>query len=103
MINRQSLIALAVAILLGAVAVFLANAYLTNNEQKTQKALAGTTPVAVASAPLDYGVPVTAEKVRFVEYPNGSLPAGVFTKIDELLPVGKPARIALRPIAVNEP
>ncbi|MCL6684501.1 Flp pilus assembly protein CpaB [Sphingomonas alba] len=101
--RRQSLIALLVAILLGAVAVYLANVFLTNNEEKTQKALAGTTPVAVASAPLDYGVPVTAEKVKFVEYPNGSLPAGVFTKIDQVLPPGKPARIALRPIAVNEP
>ena len=101
--RRQSLIALLVAILLGALAVYLANVFLTNNEEKTQKALAGTTPVAVASAPLDYGVALTADKVRFVDYPNNSLPAGVFTKIDEVLPPGKPARIALRPIAVNEP
>ena len=100
--RRQSLIALLVAILLGTLAVYLANVFLTSNEAKTQKALAGTTPVAVASVPLDYGVPLTAEKVKFVEYPNGSLPPGIFTKIGDILPAGKP-RVALRPMAINEP
>lgn len=102
MINRQSLIALGVALLLGIFAVYLANTFLTSKEDQASEALAGTTRVAVAAVPLDFGMALTPEKVRFVAYPTNSLPAGTYSKIDDVLPPGKP-RIALRPIAVNEP
>ena len=102
MISRQSLIALGAAIFLGIIAVYLANTFLTSKEEQAQEALAGTTKVAVAAAPLDFGVPVTADKVRFVDYPTNSLPAGTYARIEDVLPAGK-TRIALRPIAVNEP
>ena len=87
---------------LGLLAVYLANIFLTNNQQRAEQATVGTTRVAVAAVPLDYGVPLTAEKVRFVNYPTNSLPVGVYTKIGDLLPAGK-KRIALRPMQVNEP
>jgi len=98
--NRQTVIALGVAVLLGLLAVFLANSFLT----KTQKAAyrGGTTKVAVASAPLAFGTDITPEKVRFVDYPNTSIPPGAFTSEAQLLPAGK-KRVALLPIAVNEP
>ena len=100
MMNRQSLIALGVALVLGLVAVFFANSYLN---QKQQDAFAnGTTKVAVAAVPLAYGVDITPEKVRFVDYPNTSLPPGAFTNANALMPGGK-RRVALLPIAVNEP
>lgn len=102
MINRQSLIALAVALLLGVFAVYLANVFLTNKEASAEKALAGTTKVAVAAVPLDFGMPLTPEKVRFVDYPTNSLPAGTYARIEDILPAGK-QRVALRPMAVNEP
>ena len=102
MFNRQSLIAIGVAVLLGLVAVYLANVFLTSNEERVAEAEAGTTRVAVAAVPLDYGVPVTPEKVRFVRYPTASLPAGTFTRIEDLIPADK-KRIALRPMLVNEP
>jgi pilus assembly protein CpaB len=102
MISRQSLIALGVALLLGVLAVYLANVFLTNTEERAAQATAGTTKVAVAAVPLDYGVSLTPEKVRFVDYPSNSLPAGTYTRIAELLPAGE-ARVALRPIQVNEP
>ena len=102
MISRQSLIALGAAIILGILAVYLANVFISSKEEQASEALAGTTKVAVAAAPLDFGVPVTADKVRFVDYPTGSLPAGTFARIQDVVPKGK-ARIALRPIAVNEP
>ena len=41
MISRQSLIALAVALVLGALAVYLANVFLTNTEMKAAKASEG--------------------------------------------------------------
>ncbi len=102
MINRQSLIALGVAILLGAIAVYLANVYLSKNEELTAQATAGTTRVAVAAVAMDYGTPLAPEKIRFVNYPTNSLPVGTFARIEDMLPAGK-SRIALRPMQVNEP
>jgi pilus assembly protein CpaB len=102
MISRQSLIALGAALVLGVLAVYLANIFLTNTEQRAARATAGTTKVAVAAVPLDYGVALSAEKVRFVDYPSNSLPAGTYARIGELLPAGQ-NRVALRPIQVNEP
>ena len=102
MLNRQSLLALGVALVLGLVAVYLANIFLSDNAKRAEQASVGTTRVAVATVQLDYGVPLTPEKIRFVNYPTGSLPVGAFTKIEDLLPAGK-KRIALRPMQVNEP
>jgi pilus assembly protein CpaB len=61
-----------------------------------------TTKVAVATAPLNYGTEITPDKVRFVDFPNASIPPGAFTTAQQLLPDGK-KRVALMPISVNEP
>jgi pilus assembly protein CpaB len=58
--------------------------------------------VAVAQVPMAYGVDVTPDKIRFVDYPNTSIPPGAFTNAAQLMPAGK-KRVALLPIAVNEP
>ena len=100
MMSRQSLIALGIAIVLGLAAVFIANSYLTGKQK--QAYAGGTTKVAVASMPMNYGTPVTPDKVRFVDYPNTSIPPGAFTSPAQLLPGGK-KRFALAAIAVNEP
>ena len=100
MLNRQSIIALSVAILLGLVAVFFANTYLTGRQQQIYRG--GVTKVAVASAPLAFGTDITADKVRFVDYPNSSIPPGAFTDAAQLMPPGN-KRVALLPMAVNEP
>jgi pilus assembly protein CpaB len=100
MMSRQTLIALAGAIVLGLVAVYVANIYL-NRAQQTAYA-AGTTKVAVAAAPMGYGTDITPDKVRFVDFPNSSIPPGAFTDAVKLMPPGK-KRVALMPIAVNEP
>ena len=99
--KRESLIALGIALVLGALAVYLANIFLSRSEVRTETAAMGTTRVAVAAVPLDYGVEVTPEKIRFVDLPNANLPAGSFRTINQLLPMGK-KRVALRPIQVNE-
>ena len=99
--KRESLIALGVALVLGVLAVYLANIFLSRSEVRTETAAMGTTRVAVAAVPLDYGVEVTPEKIRFVDLPNANLPAGSFRTINQLLPMGK-KRVALRPIQVNE-
>lgn len=100
MMSRQTLIALGIAIVLGLAAVFIANSFLASREQAAYKG--ATTKVAVATAPLAYGVEITPDKVRFVDYPNSSIPAGVFTNAAQLIAPGQ-KRVALLPIAVNEP
>ena len=98
--NRQTVIALSVAILLGLVAVWIANSFLTNRERAAFNG--ATTKVAVAASPLAYGTDITPDKIRFVDYPNGSIPPGAFTNANQLVPTGQ-KRIALLPIALNEP
>jgi pilus assembly protein CpaB len=94
------MIALAGALVLGLIAVFFANSWLSGAQQRAYAG--GTTKVAVASAPLAYGSDITPDKVRFVDYPNTSIPPGAFTDSVKLLAPGK-KRVALMPIAVNEP
>jgi len=100
--KRQTLIALGVAIILGLVAVLLANTYLTGREKQIAASPEGMVRVAVAAMPLAYGADVTPDKVKFVQYPAASLPPGVYRSMPELLPMGK-RRVALRPIQVNQP
>ena len=100
MLSRQSWIALGAAVVLGLVAVLIANSYLTGRQRQAE--LSGTTKVAVAAAPMGYGVDVTPDKVRFVDYPNSAIPPGAFTNAQQLMPAGK-KRVALMPIGLNEP
>jgi pilus assembly protein CpaB len=100
MLNRQSLIALGIAIVLGIVAVYVANTWLTSSQKRVE--LTGTSKIAVAAFPMAFGVDVTPDKVRFVDYPNASIPPGSFNSIAQLLPGGQ-RRVALLPISVNEP
>ena len=100
MMSRQTMIALAGAIVLGLIAVFVANSYLNGAQKRAYEG--GTTKVAVASAALSYGTDITPDKVRFVDFPNTSIPPGAFTDAQQLLPGGK-KRVALVPIAPNEP
>ena len=102
MLRRQSLIALVAAVILGLIAVYLVNIFLVKSEERIVASPLGTTKVAVASVPLDYGVEVTPDKVRFVDYPTASLPPGSFRTAADLLPLGK-RRVALRPIQINQP
>ena len=100
--RRQTLIALGIAMVLGLFAVYLANVYLTRSEVRAETVPTGMAKVAVAAIPLDYGVELTPDKVRFVDYPVASLPAGTYREWSQLVPPGK-RRVVLRPITVNEP
>jgi len=100
--RRTTLIALGVAVLLGLFAVYLANLFLSRSEQRAQTVPTGMTKVAVAAVPLDYGVALTPDKVKFVDYPVASLPLGSFNNFNQLVPPGK-SRVVLRPMVMNEP
>jgi pilus assembly protein CpaB len=97
--NRRTLIAVGIAIVLGLVAVYLANTYLVGAQNQAR--LQGTTPVVVASVPLDYGTELTREKLRVVNYPNTSIPADSFHSLNQILPPGQ-KRVVLTAIQPNE-
>jgi pilus assembly protein CpaB len=101
-VKRQTVIALGVAIILGLIAVFLANTYLSGREKQLATSNQPMVRVAVAALPLNYGMDVTPDKVKFVAYPASSLPPGAYRSMAELLPQGK-RRVALRPIQPNQP
>jgi len=96
------MIALGVAVLLGLLAVYLANVFLTARANQLNSSPTGTTKVAVAAIPLSYGTQVTTDKIKFVDYPSTTLPPGTFASVAALSPQGK-LRVALRPIEVNQP
>lgn len=100
--RRQSVIALGVAVVLGLLAVYFANIFLSRGDAAADEAAMGTSRVAVAVVPLDYGVEITPDKVRFANLPNAALPEGAYTQINELFPNGQ-KRVALRRMEVNEP
>jgi len=100
MLRRQTIVALGIALVLGLLAVLLANWYINSTER--ENIAQGTSKVAVAAVPLSYGVELTPDKVRFVEFPNTSIPAGSFRTLAQLSPAGK-RRVALMPMSVNEP
>lgn len=100
--RRQTIIALGIALVLGILAVYLANVYLARTEARADTAEAGMAKVAVAAVPLEYGTALTPDKVKFVDYPVASLPPGTFREWSQLAAGGK-QRIVLRPITMNEP
>lgn len=98
---NRNIIIVAVAIVLGLVAVILANAYFTGlqNRQEQVAQEQKLARIAVASQELAFGAPLSAQNVRLVNWPANSVPAGAFTSIEE----ATKNRVALRPIVVGEP
>ena len=80
MIRRQSIIALAIAVALGLLAVYLANAYWSARDRTSAANEGGMIKVAVAAVPLDFGSPITPDKIRFAAYPARSLPPGTLPR-----------------------
>jgi pilus assembly protein CpaB len=102
MFRRQSVIILGIAVLLGLVAVYLVNAYLSGADRQQEARAVQTTRIAVARLPLEYGTRITPQNVQFVEWPLDSVPQGAFRDIAELNPVGN-THVVLRPMLPGEP
>lgn len=100
--KRQTIIAIGVAVILGLLAVYLANIFLSQSEQRAEQANVGQVKVAVAAIPLDYGTELTSDKVKLVDYPANAVPAGAFNSFGQIVPAGK-RRVVLRPMTTNEP
>ena len=104
--RSSTIVMIGLAALFGLLAVFIAQTWLTSQaermkarEAKPQQTVTQT--IVVASKPMRFGMEVQRAYLREMSWPEGSLPAGAFGKIDAVLSEGK--RVVLAPIEVNEP
>lgn len=99
--NRNAIL-VAVAVLIGIVAVILANSYFSGVEERQEEVAQeqNLARIVVATQPLEFGSPLTAENLRLQNFPAGAVPEGAFRSIEDALRGG---RVALRPIVPNEP
>jgi pilus assembly protein CpaB len=96
--NKSNLLILVIAIVMGAIAAFLARSFI---QGQSQSAMMTTRTIVVASAPIDVGVVVLEDHLAEITWNASTLPEGAFGSKQEFLSGGR--RFALVPIARNEP
>lgn len=99
----RTIASLAVAILLGLVAVLLVRSYLANGRNDAVRQTVAMAPVVVAAQAIDRGKAIEAAQLKVVNYPAEAVPTGAFRSIAELTGAGVDKRLALRSMAPNEP
>lgn len=103
--NIRTIATFAVAIVLGLVAVLILNNYMGAARKTDQAAGAGAggTPVVVAAAPIARGATLQPQLLKVVTYPQGSIPAGAFGAVGQLVGAQGAERVALRDMTPDEP
>lgn len=98
----RNLAILAIAIILGIIAVLMANAYFSGVEQRQEQVAQEQqlVRIVVATQPLEFGTPLTPDNLRLQNWPAASVPQGAFMEIEAAT---RDNRVALRPIVVGEP
>lgn len=91
--NKRLVIALTGAVLCGLLGVMLVARYLSSVQAFTKN----LGNVVVAKTEIQLGEKITAEQLSLAPIPNGSLPEGVFRKMDEVV-----GRVAITPIGIRE-
>lgn len=96
--NKSNLFLLLVAIIMGAIAAFMARSFI---QGQSQTAVQTSKTIVVASTTIDVGVVLTENYISEIQWHSATLPEGAFTSKEEFLSGGR--RFALVPIARNEP
>ena len=101
----RTLATLAVAIVLGLIAVIILNNYLSASKkaQVQQVAGGGLAPVVVAAQPIARGTTLQQPLLKVVSYPQASVPVGAYRSIQDLTGAKTTQRLALHSIVANEP
>lgn len=99
----RTLASLAVAVLLGLLALLGVREILNTRRAAASAAtMASTmTPVVVAALPIERGATLNGAMLKTVSYPKSAVPAGAFMAIAQVTATGE--RKALRSITINEP
>ncbi|HEY3811671.1 MAG TPA: Flp pilus assembly protein CpaB [Caulobacteraceae bacterium] len=100
--SLRTIATIAIAILLGLVAVFLVRGFVTNPKAGGKGGSEAYSPVVVASRSIDRGQALAPAVLKVVNFPATSVPPGAFHAINEVVN-GPSARLALRSIEINEP
>jgi pilus assembly protein CpaB len=102
--ERRNLIIVGVAVVLGLLAVYLANTWFSGMEQREERVAEEQqlARIAVANNDMEFGAALTRDNVRLVNWPADSVPQGAYrdSEFDALLSGGN---VAIRPIARGEP
>jgi pilus assembly protein CpaB len=103
--NIRTLLTMAVAVLLGLVAVFLVRNYIGQAQRNPAQAAgpAGMKPVVVAAAPIPRGAALAPNLLKVVNYPADAVPPGAVATVAELGAPGPQGRLSLRTLSPNEP
>jgi pilus assembly protein CpaB len=107
-VRKSTIVMIAFAVMFGLLAVFVAQTWLNSAAEQRMKSLeannkkpVSTRTIVVAAKPLRFGNEVTAEHLREVPWPEGSLTGGSFAKVADVMTGGK--RVALSAIEPEEP
>ena len=99
-----------IAAVVGAVSIFAADFWVKSQANTGPMVVEVQAPaepkvefktVVVANAPLRFGMELDRAQLSEIPWPQDSLPAGAFSKVDELFAQG--ARVVLSPVEINEP
>jgi len=96
---RSSFLTLVLAIVMGAIAAFLARDWLAAHA--VTNVASPTATIVVATAPLGFGAQITADNVAEEPWAAANLPEGAFATVQDLIKDGR--RVVLTPLVRNEP
>jgi pilus assembly protein CpaB len=97
--RSTNLAILTVAVILGALAAFLARSWLQSHSERADADQ--TVSIVVANRALAFGLPISADDVREIAWPAKSRPQGAFANFAELAKDGR--RIVISPFVGDEP
>jgi pilus assembly protein CpaB len=102
----SAVLMIVVALVFGALAVFVAQSWLNSQndarlKNMPQPVAMKTRKIVVADAPLRFGIELTSRNLREVPWPEHAVPDGSFASVEAMLSSGK--RMVLTAIAENEP
>jgi pilus assembly protein CpaB len=105
-VRGSTIVMIAVAVVFGVLSVFMAQIWLSRQDDARMKNLqtqanpALTRKVVVAKSPLRFGNPLTAQVLREVEWPEEAIPSNTFSSIAQL--TGGEKRVVLTSMETNE-
>jgi pilus assembly protein CpaB len=98
-VRKGSLTILFAAIFMGGLAAFLARAWLLGQVEGTRDVITKT--LVVAAVPLQFGMPISEDKVSEIKWGADTLPPGAFATKKDLLKDG--TRVVIAPMERGEP
>ena len=105
--RASTIVMIGFAVVFGLLAVFIAQVWLNNQANMQAKHYESNKPavamksVVVATQPLRFGTELTESLLKETPWPADAIPAGAFSKIDEVLHGGR--RVVLTAIEPDEP